>query len=221
MASIKCNHCGMGYFIDNNSQFSEFINLISFEVDKIFEIVNSLCPSCQRQNIEYFISYKNSIWGNTGFSNFIYPNCKRRGFDAEGVPEIYLKDYDEANSVLSISPAASAALSRRCLQLIIHEHFQISEKNLYLEINKLKSSNKISSVLLDAIDDLRHFGNFGAHPSFNSVGEIIQVETDEAEYCLEFLELLFHEVFILKKKREKTQQKLLDKRKDSGDKFIS
>lgn len=211
----------MGYFIDNNSSFSEYIKLVSFEDDKIFEIVNSQCPNCKRQNIQFFSSYMSPLWGDRGFSNSIYPNLKRRGFDADGVPEIYLKDYDEANSVIDISPAASAALSRRCLQLVIHEHFKISEKNLYLEISKLKSSNKISSGLLEAIDDLRHFGNFGAHPSFNSVGEIIQVETDEAEYCLEFLELLFHEVFILKKKREKTQQKLLDKRKDSGDKFIS
>lgn len=91
----------------------------------------------------------------------------------------------------------------------------IEKDNLYLEIKALVEGGSIPPYIGEAIDGLRHFGNFGAHPiESEATGDIIDVDPGEAEWLLEILESLFDHYFvqpdILKKRREDLNRKLAD-----------
>jgi len=122
-------------------------------------------------------------------------------------------DYREACEVLAISPKASAALSRRCLQHIIRTKAGITRKNLNDEIQEVIDKNLLPSHLAESIDAVRQIGNFAAHPiKSTSTGEIMPVEPGEAEWNLDVVEGLFDFYFVqpaqTAKKRDALNQKL-------------
>jgi hypothetical protein len=111
------------------------------------------------------------------------------------VIELFSSDYREACLVLSDSPKASAALSRRCLQLLLREKLGVKPDKLYDEIEAVLS--KVPSYLADALHEVRKLGNLAAHPAKNEhTGEIVEVEPGEAEWLLETLEGLFDFLFV-------------------------
>ena len=102
--------------------------------------------------------------------------------------------------VLPISPKASAALSRRCLQAVLRAH-GYKDKDLSKEIdlllNEKDASKAIPQTLRVAVDGIRNFGNFSAHPITDvSTLQIIDVEPEEAEWCLEILEEAFQHFYV-------------------------
>ena len=58
----------------------------------------------------------------------------------EYVPVQIRSDYEEAYAILSISPKASATLSRRCLQGMIHDFWDIHEKKSECGNNSFKTT---------------------------------------------------------------------------------
>jgi hypothetical protein len=100
-----------------------------------------------------------------------------------------------ACNVLPISPKASAALSRRCLQNILHgagykADDLLAEADLLL--NKSDPKKAIPLRLRETIDTIRRFGNFSAHPINDKTAlQIIEVEPHEAEWFLDTLEECF------------------------------
>ena len=131
------------------------------------------------------------------------------------VPEKYAEDYKEASLVLSDSPKASAALSRRCLQHLLRDEFNVKPGTLADEIQQVIDGGKLPTYLIEAIDGVRNIGNFAAHPlKSQSTGEIIDVEPGEAEWNLDVLEGLFDFFFVqtekLKLRRDALNKKLVD-----------
>ena len=121
----------------------------------------------------------------------IYPrNSGRRPAPPE-VPEEIAKDYNEACLVLSDSPKASAALSRRCLQSVLRTAAGAKPSDLSKEIDEVLASNSLPTHLHQSIDAVRQIGNFAAHPLKGSGATIEPVEPGEAEWSLETLEALF------------------------------
>jgi Domain of unknown function (DUF4145) len=130
----------------------------------------------------------------------VYPIGASRGPISSEVPAEIANDYVEACNVLPMSAKASAALSRRCLQNILHNAGYI-DKTLWAEINLLLnetgSQKAIPLRLRETIDAIRHFGNFGAHPIDDKTAlQIIEVEEHEAEWCLEILEECFEHFYV-------------------------
>jgi Domain of unknown function (DUF4145) len=116
------------------------------------------------------------------------------------VPTDIAPDYVEACNVLPISPKASAALSRRCLQNILHAH-GYRARDLAHEIDLLLAEadplKALPHKLRVTVDGIRHFGNFSAHPTENKATlEIIDVEDHEAEWCLQITEDLFEHFYV-------------------------
>jgi hypothetical protein len=109
------------------------------------------------------------------------------------VPLIIRQDYEEAQLIRDISPKASAALARRCLQGMIRDRHKIIGKNLHNEIQALKS--KVDDQRLDAIDSLRWIGNIGAHPEEN-LDVIIDITANEAAETLRFVETLIDDWYV-------------------------
>lgn len=134
----------------------------------------------------------------TGKQIDLVPQVTMRHYP-EYIPEQIRQDYEEANMILEASPKAAATLLRRCLQGMIHDYWEIHEKNLNAEITALK--DKVSSAQWKALDALRKVGNIGAHME-KDVNLIIDIEPDEAKKLLKLIELLFEKWYIARHDEE-------------------
>ena len=177
------------------------------------EIAYSTCPNCSQ--IVIYIR-KGEIVNTQMFEShiknyseqLIYP--KKSNFqNCEDIPKLYLEDYEEAIMVISSSPKASAALSRRLLQTILREKYAIKERSLSQEIEKFIQLSGVPSHLTEAVDAIRLIGNLAAHPTKDiNTGEIMPVENGEAEWLIEVIEALFDFTFIQPVKLERRKNEL-------------
>lgn len=181
------------------------------------------CLNCSKLVVilkEGFLSYSEIINRHSvkevEWERMLYPN-KTQFENSQDIPSIYLEDYEETIKVLSASPKASAALTRRLLQNILREEFDIKEKNQAAEIQKFIQLEGVPSHLTDAVDAIRNIGNLAAHPTKNeNTGEIVPVENGEAEWLIEVIESLFDFTFIQPKKLERRRKDLNIKLKAIG-----
>ena len=123
------------------------------------------------------------------------------------------EDYVEACLVLRFSAKASAALSRRCLQTILHEHGYKARdlaREIELLLNESDPRNAIPELLRLTVDTIRGFGNFSAHPVTDlTTLQIIPVEPEEAKWCREIIEEMFQH-FYVRPKQAKARKAALD-----------
>lgn len=210
---MLCPHCSTVVKIQWNftdpQQFNE-------EKETGTEIYYGECPNClklvigmQEVRVPYGTStYEDFVGKAVYWKKIVYP--KTNSFqDSNDIPSQYLEDYEESIKVLSFSPKSSAALTRRLLQNILREEFQISKNSLAEEIEVFINKQGIPSHITDAVDAVRNIGNIAAHPSKDkTTGIIVPVESGEAEWLIEVIEQLFDFVFIQPKKMEKRKQEL-------------
>ena len=146
-------------------------------------------------------------------SSVLYPPSRDKTLPVE-VPEEYRADFEEARTVLDISPKASAALSRRLMQKIFREQLGIKKRDLSQEIHHFVDSSQAPAYLTGAVDAVRQIGNFASHPlKFTNTGEIVDVEDGEADWTLQVVETLLDFAFVqparLAQRRESLEKKLL------------
>jgi hypothetical protein len=133
------------------------------------------------------------------------------------VPDPYREDFTQACAVLSFSPMASAALSRRNLQAILRDRAGTKKKDLFDQIEEVIASGKIPSHIADDLHAVRNIGNFAAHEIKSKItGAIVEVETGEAEWNLDVLESLFDFYFVEPTKAAKRRAELNKKLKEAG-----
>jgi len=198
---MKCPHCLVA--------FHDEWELLGSEDDRDgrWIVWHTKCPTCKR--IVMKLVQKREHKGSV--ESLIRPKAPARAPLPPEVSDEYAADYREACLVLADSPKASAALSRRCLQNLLREHFEVKHGNLFDEIEEVLP--KLPPQLAEAVDAIRNVGNFGAHPMKSThSGEILDVEPGEAEWSLDVLEGLFDFCFVqpavLKKKRAALDEKL-------------
>jgi hypothetical protein len=153
--------------------------------------------------------------GEYRFAARLLPHRAHRKAATDGVTTDLLDDYREACAVLEISPKASAALTRRCLQHILRDKAKVKHGDLASEIQQVLDSGVLPGHLADSIDAVRNIGNFAAHPiKSTSSGEVMVVEPGEAEWNLDVVEALFDFYFVqptlLADKRAALNKKLSD-----------
>jgi hypothetical protein len=197
---MKCPHCQ----IEINENFN--FEAITTDVDGNWGVFSMICPNkgCRKLILKLVCGefLKNNIGNATGMkrtdiSILAYPQNSSRPPAPVEVDKMFSDDYHEACQILSLSPKASAALSRRCLQNILREKAGVKHGNLVKEIEEVIKSNSLPSYLSESIDAIRHIGNFAAHPTKStSTGEIIEVEPGEAEWLLDVIESLFDFYFV-------------------------
>ncbi|MDO9007777.1 MAG: DUF4145 domain-containing protein [Thiobacillus sp.] len=126
----------------------------------------------------------------------VFPRGAQRPPAPPEVPEAVAQDFNEACLVFDDSSQASAALSRRCLQLLLAERGVSKSDNLSTAIDDALARH-LPSHIAENLDAIRNIGNFAAHPqkSKNS-GEILPVEPHEAEWNLDVLEMLFDYYYV-------------------------
>ncbi|WP_413711310.1 DUF4145 domain-containing protein [Rhizobium sp. Rhizsp82] len=163
---------------------------------------SALCPSeaCRKLVVYYCANAEKKHDDENWTVRLIEPLGANRGPVPPVVPSIIAGDYVEACNVLPISPKASAALSRRCLQAMLRAHGYIAKdlaKEVDLLLNEPDSSKAIPASLRMMVDAIRNFGNFSAHPITDvTTLQIIDVEPEEAEWCLEVIEECFQHFYV-------------------------
>lgn len=215
---MKCPHC----IVEINPNFSEhFFGKDSTGYWSSFEM------TCPNPNCKKFIidlakgtPRKNSNSQIVGLQTYemrfsVNPLTSSRPPVPDVVDKMFADDYKEASLILTFSPKASAALSRRCLQNILREKAKVKKGDLSNEIQEVIDSGHLPTHLIESIDAIRNIGNFAAHPiKSKSTGEIVEVEYGESEWLLDVLESLFDFYFvqpeILKTKRDALNQKLTE-----------
>lgn len=186
---------------------------------QVSEIVSiTLCPRCQKPIVEHGV-YIDDIDEVVG-KEIIYPLSSQRVIVDSAVPEPLIADYKEAVGVLAISPKASAALSRRILQAILREQGYTNRdlaKQVDAVLGETNSSKLLPLYIRNNIDAIRNFGNFSAHQQMNKItSEIIDVEPEEAEWCLEIVSALFEHYYARPAAETKRLADLNDKLQQSG-----
>ena len=225
---LTCPYCGIAFSIDGVGAqhcFPRFDHFMPIGYtsegtpdDKEFSISSHRCPNCRRQ-----IMWLNEIERTPDGADrdviattLLYPSRREPPVPA-GVPAAIASDYREAYLTLDISPKASAALGRRCLQNLIREREGIAAKTLYGEVSQLLALNKLPRYLADDLDSIRNVGNFAAHPEKDSnTGEIVEVEPGEAEWTLEVLHELLTFYFERQPRSDARREALNEKLRAAG-----
>ena len=148
-----------------------------------------LCPECERPIIRLWEGTENSLGDFQEKAEYlVYPRGSLRPLPPE-VGDPYKQDFMEACAVLGDSLKASAAISRRCLQLLLRDKAKTKAKDLADQIQEVLDSVALPSHLAQSIDAVRQIGNFAAHPmKSQDTGLIVEVEPGEAEWLLDSLE---------------------------------
>jgi len=167
---------------------------------------------CQNPECERLIIRLEKIPGDGPVaSSYVVPRAIAR-VKIDGIPPELADDYEQACAVLDASPAASAALARRCLQGLIRNHFKIKGERLYDEIKEVAGLKTLPPYLAEGLDRIREIGNLASHPTHDAeLGVIVNVEREEAEWTLEILESLFKHCYVDPKEYEWRTQKLREK----------
>lgn len=122
------------------------------------------------------------------------------------IPKSIREDYEEAYSILELSPKASATLSRRCLQGMIRDFWKVNKKTLFDELKEIE--DKVEPSTIPVLNALRQMGNIGAHPE-KDINLIIDVNPDEALKLIKFIELLMKNWYISKHEKEELLQEIV------------
>lgn len=160
-------------------------------------------PECREYTLSAGLSkakYKNGVGWVSGeqLGDWqLRPQSSARPFP-DYIPAPLLADYTEACLIRDLSPKASATLSRRCLQGMIRDFWQVKKPNLYEEINAIQE--KVDPAIWAAIDAVRKIGNIGAHME-KDINLVIDVDPNEAQTLIRLIEVLFEEWYITRKQR--------------------
>jgi hypothetical protein len=224
---MKCPYCIKEF---HDEDFGNWV----FEYDEHpslnktgYEIAYTFCPACSKLIVVMREGFYNSEKGEYDTikrewltkecnEQLLYPKGYCRLVEKE-VPEKYATDYREASDVKTISAKASAAISRRLLQVLLREECKVKKSTLAKEIQEFLEQPGIPSYLVDAIDAVRNVGNFAAHPlKDTNTGEIVDVEDGEAEWLLDVLDSMFDYLFVQPRKLKERKDKLNEKLKNIG-----
>lgn len=122
------------------------------------------------------------------------------------IPSQLVEDYNEACRIRDLSPKASATLSRRCLQGMIRDFWDVKDKrNLHQEIEAIRK--KVRPSTWEAIDVVREVGNIGAHME-KDVNLIVPVEPREAQLLIRLIERLLHDWYVVRHDEKQQNEEL-------------
>lgn len=178
------NGTGHGYSINGAYTTNDCISIDMYK-----------CPECK--NISVIASSLGEGFKKP-FRVLVNPTSSAKQYP-DYIPKAIRDDYEEAYSIINLSPKASATLSRRCLQGMIRDFWNIKKSKLADAINELQ--NKVTPSQWKAIDSIRKIGNIGAHME-SDINIIVDVDSGEAEKLIKLIELLIDKWYIARHDEE-------------------
>ena len=188
---MKCPICFEGI----HENWKVFSNIQPISEKRQYNFEHMECPECGNTLVRY--TSWNAGSNTNSKEGLMIPLTQKRKPLPEFIPKKYVELYEESNAVLDISPRASAALSRTCLQMLLRDYGKVNPGKLFDEIQQVLDSKTLPVETEKTIDIIRENGNNATHPNKSeNPGEIISVESDEAEWGLEILDSLFEHYII-------------------------
>lgn len=223
---ITCPFCGEDYPFNTEFEHSNLGNNYnigngikcyfnidgSFEISynspncqSVYEATITRCPYCKEEHLKIkygaIQSYDFEEKADSQLITIVRPKSIHKVFP-DYVPKAIREDYEEACSILELSPKAAATLARRALEGMILDCWQIPAKskgNLKKEIDELQG--KVPANQWKAIDALRKLGNIGAHME-NDANVIVDIDPGEAEKLLMLIENLVEQWYVAQHEEE-------------------
>ena len=215
----RCPYCDHSQIVtDDNSHTQDLHIVVGYEEDELRTLrtlaIRCLNAKCNKMFLKSSLfesrrlpSGTRQVRGHPIKEWSLLPDGSCRAVH-ECIPTAIRQDYEEACSIVSKSPKASATLIRRCLQGMIHDFCGIKDKTLNIEIRKLIECSEdgslpreVSTDSINAIDKLRKIGNVGAHME-HDVNHIIEIDEGEAELLIGLVEMLFEDWYVERYKRK-------------------
>ena len=199
--TFTCPYCGRAQSYSNANMLRSYAPNDCYNESTDVVIYHIICSNadCQKFIITgRFIISKKQFDILPQHVHKIYPDY---------IPKQIRDDYTEAADIIELSPKAAATLFRRCLQGMIHDFWDIHEKNLNAEITKLQ--DRISSSMWKALDGIRKIGNIGAHME-QDVNLIVDIDISEAKKLQKLIELLFDKWYIARHDEEELLNDISD-----------
>jgi hypothetical protein len=203
----NCPHCKTKTTInkDDISEDESNLHIKNTDGTKSADVTWIVCPNTECKKLSLYVSlheytFRPNIWerGNLIRQWTLLPDTKANVYP-DYIPTAIRQDYEEAYSILELSPKASATLSRRCLQGMIRDFWGVKKGRLVDEINAIE--DKVDPLTWKSIDAIRKVGNIGAHME-KDINLIIEVEPKEAQLLIQLIEMLFEEWYIHRYERE-------------------
>lgn len=202
-----CPHCKTKTTINKDDYSEDESNLYLKNSDgtKSADITWIVCPNTECKKLSLYVSlheftFRPNIWERGVFIRqwTLLPDTIANIYP-DYIPSSLRQDYEEAYSILELSPKASATLSRRCLQGMIRDFWGVKKGRLVDEINAIE--DKVDPLTWKSIDAIRKVGNIGAHME-QDINLIIDVEQKEAQLLIQLIEMLFEEWYVHRHERE-------------------
>ncbi|WP_395949486.1 DUF4145 domain-containing protein [Aeromonas mytilicola subsp. aquatica] len=202
-----CPHCDRAVTITENRTTTNRHTLWQENADGRRSLISTfiICPNpdCRKFTLTADLRESQSaqgteILGQTLQSWNLVPSSSARSFPSY-IPRTILGDYQEACYIRDLSPKASATLSRRCLQGVVRDFWQVKPGRLVDEIDQIK--DRVDPLTWGAIDALRKLGNIGAHME-KDINLIVDVDPQEAELLIGLIETLFKEWYVGREERK-------------------
>jgi len=211
----QCPYCNNHVTIVNNqhSRDRHLLQISNALGDLVLSSLWTVCPNeeCQQPTLTAAIHealvLPNGVQYGKELHRFeLMPRSNARSFP-QYVPEPIREDYQEAALIRDLSPKASATLSRRALQGVLRDFYQIQLKDnrLVKEIEAVK--DKMEPDLWDTLHDVRKVGNIGAHME-SDINVIVDVDPNEAQTLLELIETVIEETYLRREERRERLAKV-------------
>lgn len=200
MRSFKCPYCSEVFALSQETYTCYYLtphntwSVMPPDHSDCVRIDFYKCPSCQKP-----ILYAKGVGESTAALNSqILPISSAIQFP-EYIPQQIRQDYEESCAIVSLSPKASATLSRRCLQGMIRDFWNVKSTSLFKEIEALQ--NNIPVAQWNVLNGIRRIGNIGAHME-KDVNLIVDIEPEEAQKLIKLIEMLMRDWYINRHEQE-------------------
>lgn len=124
------------------------------------------------------------------------------------IPEKIREEYREACLIRELSPRASAALARQCLQSIIRDFERVEDENLHEEIAMLKKAiENVNAVHIadsggDAAGTPEETSTTAAEQRSANIPCFVDADHNDVQELIDLIELLFEEWYAHHNRRE-------------------
>ncbi len=212
----KCPSCDHAQTVtnENSHRIGNTILVTELTTGPVYSVINAIAclnKECKKLSLEISL-YKRAVSGHDyvpgeRLQTWTHLPESSGKPQPEYIPVALRTDYQEACRIRELSPKASAALARRCLQGMIRDFCGIAKGTLNAEITALeelvaqdKAPRGVTPESVEAIDHVRKIGNIGAHME-RDINLIIDIEPDEAQLLIELVETLFDEWYVARHQR--------------------
>jgi len=183
---IECPHCGVK---DQIAQGGHAVGGWEGVTHWLVRSCNS--PLCKKP---IFVVYDENQAEETANPIFTYPLTGGKLDNDTDFPNYVREEFREATHCHQIGAyLSSMTMSRRVLQRCLkHEGF--NQRKLFEQIKAAKEQNLIPKRYSKLVDEIRHYGNIGAHPDDDKMD---LVNETNSEFLLGLVKLLVEEFYVV------------------------